>query len=102
MTQRLKTWQTAGVSGYGAKKLGQGDAAFQVNAVLYTTSNAAAQTWLALIQAARGTIVTITNDAGVAFANCLIQQVGPPIVKAAVSSATAVRAQIQLSGVRTA
>ena len=101
LSQRIPVWETPGLSGYGAQKLGLGDAPFRVSAV-YFGSEANAEAWLVLVQATVGTTVTITNDRSEAFANCLIQRVGEPRWSPAVNASSTHRCEVLVEGVRTA
>lgn len=99
--QRVRVYQTPGHTGYGASKLGLGDAPFRVSAIMFGFK-AALDTWLALIQSTQSTTVTITNDRSQAFANCLIKQVGAPVWGPAKNSLSNYRVEIPIEGVRTA
>lgn len=101
----IPTWRATGHSGYGASKTGLGDGAFRVRAIMFGFNVApgwALNAWIALIRATRGTTVTITNDRGEAFANCLILRVGEPAWGPAKNSLSDYRVEIPVEGVRTA
>lgn len=75
--QRVRAWQVAGLNGYGAKRMGAGDSEFGVELVKRGTP-AQCNTFRAAVEALCGAILTITNDWGDQFTNCLILRIGPP------------------------
>ena len=99
--QRVPTWEAVGHSGYGASKLGLGNAPFRVSAIMFGFKGAL-DTWLALVQATQGTTVTITNDRSQAFASCLIKNVGTPQWGPAKNANSDYKVTIPIEGVRTA
>lgn len=74
LKQRVMSWTTPGINGVWGLKLGFSQSRFGFRALLFDTE-ANVQTWVAALEAAQGTIVTITDDWGRAFANCLILDV---------------------------
>jgi len=78
---RVQTWQIPGVNGYGAHLLGDGNSESQFVAVVYGRDTVVSgvvhlPTWYASLRDIQGTIVTITNEQGIAFSNQLVLEVG--------------------------
>jgi len=99
--QRIETWAVPGLDGVGAAAMGRNDSKFTFTAILF--SNAAGIiAWKIAIEALQGTIVSIVNDLGVTYINCLITEVGdlrntPAIAPGGITQ----RGEIQVSGVVT-
>ena len=72
LKQTLHTWRVPGINGYGAHKLGYGDAEGEITAVLMSHISGV-EDWAALIYAMQGTIVTIVTDRGKIYTHCLIE-----------------------------
>lgn len=100
LKQRVEVWQLPGIDGYGAHKVGQGDAEFSFLGIKYDTA-ANVQSWVAAIEALQGTVVSIVDDWGVTFTPCLIVSVGRPRRMAAVrpGSSYTCRGEIEVLGV---
>jgi hypothetical protein len=75
LKERLEVWEVPGIQGYGALKLAKGDAAFELQTVKYAADNTAAQAYKVAAEAAQGTVVTVTDDWGTAYAGALIEHV---------------------------
>ena len=99
--QRTIIWQNPGMDGYGAQTLGEGDAEFQVEAVLYDTT-ANIDTWAAAIEAMQGTVISIVDDRGTTHTSNLIVNVAAPMRTPALASGVEERASIMISGVKIA
>ena len=96
--QRVRVWEVPGLNGYGAKRMGLGDSDWSVLAEIKSTS-AVCNAFIANIEAMQGSIVTIVNDWGDTFLNCLITKVGRP-EKAAEIRYGGARVRIRIEGVR--
>jgi hypothetical protein len=73
---RLELWHVPGLDSYGVAAMGRNDAEFEVLAVLFSNT-IGVMTWKGELESLQGQIVTITNDLGIPFANCLIAKLGP-------------------------
>ncbi len=102
LKERAQFWQFPGHDTYGAQQLGLGDTAFVVRAVLFGTY-AAVLTWAQNIYAKQGTIVSVTNDRGTTFTNCLLISVPPVKTSTAHQPGTTntTRGEIEIKGVKT-
>jgi len=98
-TQRLAVWHTPGVNNPGAHALGLGNGRFRVVAVEWAAA-ATLVAWQASLAALVGSVVTITNDWGTSYANCLITRVGP--LQRTTANVGSGRGQVQIEGIRTA
>lgn len=98
--QRVETWQQAGYDGYGAQKLGLGNSESRFVLVHFDTV-ANARTWIGLIEAMQGTLVTVVDDDGESVPLFLVQRVSPPRITAADQGSGEVRAELQVFGVVT-
>ena len=96
--QRARTWQVAGLNGYGAKRMAAGNSEFSIELVKRGTS-AQCNTFRAAIEALSSSIVSIVNDWGDTFPYCLITKVGPPRKTAEIRYGGAC-VRIQIEGVR--
>lgn len=74
LRERVETWQVPGIDGYGAQKLGKGDAEYTFRAVLFGTA-ADIDAWYVTVQALQGTIVTVTDDWATAAGTILVTKV---------------------------
>ena len=72
---RVDTWQVPGLDGYGAQKLGSGDAEFDITVILYETDNANANADVYNLQQLQGELVTIVDDYGDTYNNVLVTKV---------------------------
>jgi hypothetical protein len=80
---RVQTWQIPGVNGYGVHLLGDGNSESQFAAIAYGRDTVVSgvihlPTWYASLRDTQGTIITITNEQGIAFADQLVLEVGDP------------------------
>lgn len=75
MKTRTETWEVPGIQGYGALRLGEGDAAFELVAVLYCADNATAQTQKGYIENLQGTVVDVTDDFGDTYNGIVVKHV---------------------------
>lgn len=80
---RVQVWQIPGVDGYGAHLLGLGNSESQFTAVAFGRDTVLVgfihlPTWYASLRATQGTIVTVTNELGIAFTNQLIVEISDP------------------------
>lgn len=76
LTQQTETWNTPGINGQFGLLLGFNQGDFEFRAINYDT-HANLLTWKTNLEALQGTIQTITDDFGQAWANCLIKRVVP-------------------------
>jgi hypothetical protein len=88
------------MSGYGAHVMGGGDAEFVFRA-LYCGWATDVEAWFYLLEQLQGTIVTVVNDYGVNYSNCLLASVtrvskGPFRLPGAYDT----RGEAQIGGVR--
>jgi hypothetical protein len=99
--QRLELWTVPGINGYGALALGANDSEFEFTAVLYS-DDAGLLEWKLSIEAQQGQIISVVNDLGITYANCLVTKISnlrnTPVVAAGGISQ---RGEIQISGVTT-
>ena len=102
LKERTKFWQFPGHDSYGAQQLGLGDSAFVFRAVLFGTY-AAVLTWARNIYAKQGTIVSVVNDQGTTFTNCLLSSVSPLQTSTAhqPGSSKTTRGELEIKGVKT-
>ncbi len=96
--ERLRVWQVPGIDGYGAHADGLGDSAFVFLGVKYGL-RAAIETWSTAIEALQGSVVSIVNDWGTTYTNCLIQHVSVPRITAALWTGVDTRGEIRVEGV---
>ena len=96
--QRVRTWAVSGLNGYGAKRTGLGDSEWWIE-VEWKSTSTGANTFYAAIEALQGQIVTIVNDWGNTFTNCLVTKVGPPQKTAELGYGGA-RMRCRIEGVR--
>ena len=102
LKQSVDVWRFPGHSGYGAQLLGLDDAAFVFRAIRFGTY-AFVGTWAGSLYAAQGTIVSIVNDQGNTFTNCLIQSVSAVDFTTAKipGSSSDTRGEAEIRGVKT-
>lgn len=72
---RVEAWETPGISGSGAMRLGEGDAEFELVAVHYAADNTAAMVHAGTTINLQSTVVTVTDDHGDAYLSVLIKHV---------------------------
>lgn len=102
LKERVQSWQFPGHGTYGAQQLGLGDTAFVVVAVFFGTY-AAVLAWAQNIYAKQGNIVSLANDQGTTFTNCLLTQV-PPVKTSTAhrpGTTTTTRGELVIRGVKT-
>jgi len=90
LKQTLHTWRVPGINGYGAHRLGYGDAEGEITAVLLSTV-LGIEAWGASIYALQGTIVSIVTDRGYTYTHCMIEHCEPLETRAAYIPGTAIR-----------
>jgi hypothetical protein len=100
LKQRTKIWQTAGVDGYGARHLGASEAPWQLVTVLYSTAEGLLA-WKNALESLQGQVVTIINDLGLSFTQCLIVGLSEMKSEAAVVPGETItqRGEIAVAGV---
>ncbi len=98
LKERVSTWGLPGLDGYGAQRMGRGNAPFAFVAVLYGTE-AAIDTWITRVAAIQAEIVSVIDDWNKPHAKLLVTRVEEPIKTPAISHLGAVRGEVQLSGV---
>lgn len=99
--ERVEIWQVPGLDGYGAQKMGLGDSDFLFTAVLHD-SVANVTSWITNLAVLQGAVVSIVDDWGVTFTNCLITRVGIPRRTPFAHGTIACRAEVDVEGVKTA
>lgn len=67
----VEVWRLDGVDGYGARKLGQGDAPFVFRALKFDTL-ANINAWIASLKALQATVVSATDDHGTTTSGLLV------------------------------
>ena len=98
---RMELWRVPGVNGYGAQALGLSEAEFKIIAVFYSNA-AGVENWKNSLEELQGQIVTIINDLGATFVNCLLTKVGNMKNTAAVvAGGITQRGEIEIEGVVT-
>jgi len=101
LAEEVEVWRTPGIDAYGAQKIGVGDGAFDFRLLRFNT-DATVDLWAAVIRALQGTLVTIVNDRGDTFTNCLIMRVSQPNITAIIGAGgETTRGEIKIMGVRT-
>ena len=102
LTERVATWETPGISGYGAQRLGQGGAPFQLRVIRYNT-NDSTDAWIDTMTSLQGAVVTYTDDLDNEFPNMLIQRARLVSRRGVIEAGVAkVRTEMAVSGVRVA
>jgi hypothetical protein len=81
---RLAVWTVPGINGYGVQQLGYQDQGFEVAAVGYG-ARVDAITFKDQLCALQGQTVTIIDDLGDKTDNCVIVEVGQPLMQAALA-----------------
>ena len=102
MKMRTRSWSTPGINGYGAQKLGLGDAEFELTGIYYGATRAAVDIWLAAIAGLQGTVVTVVDDWGNSRTGCLLVKIGTPKVDYCEGPSIKARAEVAIKGVHTA
>jgi hypothetical protein len=98
---RLELWRVPGLNGYGALVLGQNDSEFEFTAVCYSSAMGVLD-WKLQIEALQGQIVSIINDLGITYSNCLITKLGNLRSAAALApGGITQRGEMQIGGVVT-
>jgi hypothetical protein len=72
MQQRVDMWQTPGIDGYGAQKIGRGNGEYALSTITYKTSDADANSHIAACAALAGTVVSITDEWGDTYSSSSI------------------------------
>lgn len=79
LKQRVSFWQTPSITGYGAQKLGYGDADFTIELTKYSASNSDANELINGIENLVSEITTFIDDYGDEYDNILITKFGTKI-----------------------
>ena len=98
LKERITVWQLPGLDGYGAQRLGLGDAEFGFTAVLHGTE-AAVDAWIAKIERLQSRIVSAFDDWLKTHTKLLVTRVEQPVKTPALSHIGAVRGEVNLFGV---
>lgn len=72
---RVDLWEVPGIDGYGAQVLGNGQGEFDFVVVSYQPSNSFANSFIDVLNALQGTVVSLTDDWGDDYDNVLVQNV---------------------------
>jgi hypothetical protein len=97
-TERVALWQTAGMDGYGAHLLGEGNAEGRFQCVLYSTA-AGVATWFSALEALVGSVVTVVNDWGTSYSSFLVVALSEPIRQAALHVGGGAIGRVEVRGV---
>jgi len=100
-SERVETFEMAGVNGYGAHLLGLGRSEFEITAVRFG-EQVTLTAWFIAMKSLCGTLVSITTDLGISTAACLITEVGTMEVTAAAHAAGSLsdrRGELKIKGV---
>ncbi len=91
--QRMDVWETPGVDGYGALKMGFGDAETDLQSVTFSADIAAARTLKGALGGLQGTVISLTDDWGTNFTRILVKEVGVIVLQPVIylGNANAVR-----------
>lgn len=99
---RVTAYQQTGFGGWGAHIVGRGDSGFAFTGVLYERVGPI-EVWIRSLEALQGTIVSIVDDFGIEYFNCLVMRVGRPTKTTAIRPqdpvTSGVRGQIDVMGV---
>ena len=98
LKERVTVWQLPGLDGYGAQRLGKGDAPFGFTAVRYA-SESVVEGWIIDMEALQGQIVSAVDDWNRAHTNLLVSRVGQPVKTPALSHLGTTRGEVNLFGV---
>ena len=98
LKERVSTWGLPGLDGYGAQRMGLGNAPFAFVAVLYGTE-AAIDTWIIRIASIQAQIVSVRDDWNKPHFKLLVTRVEEPQKTPAISHLGTVRGEVQISGV---
>lgn len=98
--QRVIPWQVPGVNGYGVMIAGLGNSEFQI-AAIYIGAAIGLATWANSITAKLGQPITIINDLGITYANCVLVKPGELQISPAMTPAipSGIRALLPLEGI---
>lgn len=102
MRPRVQTWEVPGLNGYGAAKLGNGNAPFEFSTITYADSFDGANDVIDAMLPLQGTIVSIFDDWGDEYENVLLIEGVPskmPLIWE--GNANAVRVTVQWKAVKT-
>ena len=100
LAEEVEVWRVPGIDSYGAQKTGTGDGAFRFRCWRYNT-DVVVDAWAAAIRALQATVVTIINDRGDTFTNCLLVRVSTPAISAIVGvNGETTRGELEVMGVR--
>ena len=94
----VEVWRQPGFDGYGAQLTGQGDSESRFSLVRFGSATTV-NTWRLSVEALQGTLISLTNDLGVAVSGFLVQRVGPVKITAADQGAGEVRGELSIEGV---
>jgi len=97
--ERLETWQVPGVDGYGAQRLGVGESPLFFRLIKFD-SIATLNTLYGNLLPAKKYPVTITDDRGIVYTNCIIEMVGEfdPVVAYNPAAPTNFRVEVIVQG----
>lgn len=98
LKERVSIWSLPGLDGYGAQRLGLGNAPFTFTAVLYSSLDDVVA-WLIRIASTQSHIVGVVDDRNKSHSNLLIRLVEEPDIIPAISHVGTFRGEVQLSGV---
>lgn len=98
LRERTEVWQVHGIDGYGALRIGGGNAEFRFSAVKYGTETAVAA-WITSLEALQGTIISVIDDRGRNHTSLLLIVVGQPGITAELGNG-GYRAELMLDGVK--
>lgn len=102
LKERSESWQFPGHDNYAAQQLGLGDSEFVFKAVKFD-SYANVLTWAQDIYRKQGNIVSVVNDQGTTFTNCLLHKVSELSTTTALQPGTSktTRGELKITGVKT-
>lgn len=103
-TARQDFWQQAGVAGWGAHLLADGDSRFLFRLVKFTADAADREAWKADLYALKRSLVTIVDDEGVTHEDLLINDFSQPVQSTIFKDGAAVkscRCEMILTGIKT-
>jgi hypothetical protein len=97
---RVRVWEIPGLDGVGAQILGLGDSGGELRAVQFGTYSQVV-TWVALLEAMQGSLVTVVNDFGQSTPLFLVESVSVPRIRPAIGSGYTTRGELSIRGVVT-
>lgn len=97
LKEHVTTWTVPGIAGTGALKLGKNRSSFRYLAIKFG-SESAVETFLRNVEAAVGTVVSITDDFGQVRANMLVEEARAPRKIVATSNLGTHRGEIRITG----